>query len=377
MSYAVVHMQKFKNCGVKGIQFHNQRERESKTNFDIDKSKSYLNYDLANDFNIDFNKKIQNIIKNNVQTTRAIRKDAVVMCNFIISSDKEFFDKMSVKEQNKFFKDSYEFFKDIYGENRIVASNVHLDEKTPHMHLSIVPVTKENKLSAKSLLDRNALRGLQDEFPKYMQSKGFDLKRGIDANGVNKHIDTEKLKKIEIEQRNISLLKEKEHLEREIKILEEKKIDVQQTIKNYEDIPEGKNILKKFVMLSKQEWKDMHNQCQSFYIESKQREKFENKCSDLNIKNNQLEQENKKLREENINLKQKNKLGINKNNLSVQFINDIPGEMKNKLPIAKLIRKYKSLEKPTNQDVIKQKEQEISKREDKKIKRNNTMEIDM
>ena len=48
MSYLICHMQKIKMPGLKGIQFHNQRERESKTNPDIEKEKSHLNYDLYN-----------------------------------------------------------------------------------------------------------------------------------------------------------------------------------------------------------------------------------------------------------------------------------------------------------------------------------------
>ncbi|MFY0161902.1 plasmid recombination protein, partial [Bacillus cytotoxicus] len=41
MSFAVVRMQKMKSHDLKGIQFHNQRERESKTNPDIDKTRSH------------------------------------------------------------------------------------------------------------------------------------------------------------------------------------------------------------------------------------------------------------------------------------------------------------------------------------------------
>src|SRR5699024_11615503 len=37
MSYAVCRMQKVKSAGLKGMQFHNQRERESRTNEDIDR----------------------------------------------------------------------------------------------------------------------------------------------------------------------------------------------------------------------------------------------------------------------------------------------------------------------------------------------------
>jgi hypothetical protein len=51
MSFAVIHMKKFKAQEVKGIQIHNQREKESYSN--IDKTRSRLNYDLLNDAPID------------------------------------------------------------------------------------------------------------------------------------------------------------------------------------------------------------------------------------------------------------------------------------------------------------------------------------
>lgn len=194
MSYAVVHMQKIKTAGVKGIQFHNQREKISKSNLDIDKSKSHLNYDLKNPEVIDFNKRVNQIIKDEVITTRAIRKDAVKMCNFIVSSDTKFFQELSDHEQKIFFEKSYDFFKNRYGENKIVSAVVHLDEKTPHMHLSLVPITQDKKLSAKRLFDRNELRSIQDEFPKFIKKQGFNLERGLSAEGKNKHLSVQEFK---------------------------------------------------------------------------------------------------------------------------------------------------------------------------------------
>lgn len=46
MSYAVCRMQKVKSAGLKGMQFHNQRERKSRTNDDIDHERTRENYDL-------------------------------------------------------------------------------------------------------------------------------------------------------------------------------------------------------------------------------------------------------------------------------------------------------------------------------------------
>lgn len=221
MSFAVIHMQKFKANALIGIQFHNQREREIKTNTDIDKSKTYLNYDLHNHSNIDFNKTVREKIKNNVITNRAIRKDAVMMCNFIVTSDKIFFDRLTDQEQKRFFKKSYEFFKNRYGEKNIVSANIHLDEKTPHMHLSLVPITKDNKLAAKRLFDRKELRLLQDDYPKYISNHGFDLKRGVDAEGKNKHIETQKFKALQIENKISQLEKQQNSLESDLNKIQE------------------------------------------------------------------------------------------------------------------------------------------------------------
>lgn len=80
---------------VKGIQIHNQREKESHTNSDIEKERSHLNYDLHNNQYIDYLKTVKEKIEQNVETNRVIRKDAVVMCEFVITSDKDFFECLS------------------------------------------------------------------------------------------------------------------------------------------------------------------------------------------------------------------------------------------------------------------------------------------
>src|SRR5699024_5756643 len=63
MSYAVCRMQKVKSAGLKGMQFHNQRERESRTNEDIDRERTHENYDLQNDENINYNERVKDIIE--------------------------------------------------------------------------------------------------------------------------------------------------------------------------------------------------------------------------------------------------------------------------------------------------------------------------
>lgn len=58
-----------------------------------------------------------------------------------------------------------------------------MDEKTPHMHLSFVPLTDDGRLSAKDIVgNKKKLVWWQDEFWKYMVKKYPDLERGASAS---------------------------------------------------------------------------------------------------------------------------------------------------------------------------------------------------
>ncbi|WP_242230231.1 MobV family relaxase [Bacillus cereus group sp. BfR-BA-01329] len=209
MSYAICRMQKFKMRDVKGIQIHNQREKENHTNHDIESERTHLNYDLHNDGRIDYLKTVKDKIEQNVETNRAIRKDAVVMCEFVVTSDREFFDVLDMvdpTQQKVFFKEAYSFLKDRYGEQNIVHAAVHLDEKTPHMHVGMVPVTEENKLSAKQIFNRKELVSLQDDFHAHMVEKGFYLERGVSSD--KKHVEMRKLKAMTAKEEINALKKE-------------------------------------------------------------------------------------------------------------------------------------------------------------------------
>ena len=196
---------------VKGIQIHDQREKEfSHTNPDIDFSKSDLNEDLYNSKNINYNQEIKNKIKE-LNLTRAVRKDAIVMCQSLITSDKSFFDKLSSQEQTQFFKDSFEFIKETYGEKNIMSANVHYDEKTPHMHVNFVPITNDGRLCAKDLFKRVDLIKLHDNFSKHCKEHGYDLERGESKGDLKKHLSVEdfkiKTKQVELEKSKIEFNK--------------------------------------------------------------------------------------------------------------------------------------------------------------------------
>ena len=60
---------------------------------------------------------------------------------------------------------------------------VHMDEKTPHMHLSFVPLTADGRLSAKEIVgNKKKLTQWQDKFWEHMVRKYPDLERGESAS---------------------------------------------------------------------------------------------------------------------------------------------------------------------------------------------------
>lgn len=199
MSYAILHMQKLKQPAIKGIQIHNQREKESQTNADIRNELSHLNYDLVNPKSIDYNEKVNKMIEEGVTTGKAIRKDAVKVASFLVTSDSEYFQNLSEREERRFFESAYEFFADEYGEKNIAYAMVHKDEKTPHMHVGFVPITEDGRLSAKDFFGKKQqLAKLQDKFHDHMVREGFNLERGVSTD--RKHVESAKYKALTLQQ---------------------------------------------------------------------------------------------------------------------------------------------------------------------------------
>lgn len=175
MSLLSAHMEKFKKEAVRGIQGHNQRERESKSNPDVKPDRSHLNYDLHNDAPINYARLINHRI-DGLGLKKVPRSDAVVMCEIVVSSDKDFFDKLSAGEQRRFFLAAKEWLDEFAGKENLIAAIVHMDEKTPHLHYSHVPVTRDGRLCAKDVYTKQSLRYLQSGLARYLQ-KGFENHR--------------------------------------------------------------------------------------------------------------------------------------------------------------------------------------------------------
>ena len=206
MSYAIIRNEKLTRVEAQGAYIHNARRSKGHTNKDIDNTRTHLNFYCKKNeqtYIKEFDR-----IKKEYDLKGHIRSNSIILCEMMITSDNEFFDKIGLEETKRYFKESYKFvcnYKNL-GEKYIVSAVVHLDETTPHMHLIYIPVihTKDkegneiDKICARDFWrGRDSYRDLQNEFHKYITSKGFDLKRGlpIEETGA-KHQKIEELKKI-------------------------------------------------------------------------------------------------------------------------------------------------------------------------------------
>lgn len=202
MSFAVARMQKVKSGNLVGVGNHNQRNTDNHSNKDIDVERSHLNYDLVNRTE-NYKRDIEQFINDNKSSSRAVRKDALLINEWIITSDNPFFKDKDDKEIKDFFDTAKSYFADKFGDNNIRYAQVHLDETTPHMHLGIVPFNDEHKLSAKTVFNRQALQAVQDELPKYLNERGFELERG-EKGSERKNLTVPEYKKAKDELKEIT-----------------------------------------------------------------------------------------------------------------------------------------------------------------------------
>ena len=140
MSYAIIRNQKYKRENLKGIFRHNERKNENYSNKNIDKEKSHLNYSLK-DPQYSYEKEFERIRKE-YNLKGQIKTVSNIACEYIITSDNEFFNKIGEKETRRFFETAYKFvceYKNL-GEQYILSAKVHNDEDTPHLHLVFLPV---------------------------------------------------------------------------------------------------------------------------------------------------------------------------------------------------------------------------------------------
>ncbi len=150
------------------------------SNPDVDLSRSKYNFHIVEP--TDRYRKLSKALIKQYDCPR-VRSDSVRIVETLITASHDFFAGMNIREVRAFFQHAVDFLKDELGEDRIVSAVVHMDEKTPHMHLSFVPITKDGRLSAKDIIgNRKSLTAWQDRYWRHMVSKYPELERGESAS---------------------------------------------------------------------------------------------------------------------------------------------------------------------------------------------------
>lgn len=178
--YAILRFAKYKGPEIGHIESHNERTKEKyASNPDVDTSRSHLNFHLITPqrkYRAEAEKQI-------AEAGCRTRSDSVRVVEALVTASPEFFKGKKKSEVRAYFTEALEFIRQYQNPETIISAVVHMDEKTPHMHLSFVPLTEDGRLSAKEIVgNKKKLTWWQDEFWKHMVKKYPDLERGESAS---------------------------------------------------------------------------------------------------------------------------------------------------------------------------------------------------
>ena len=194
MAYATLRFAKRKGGAAKAIAAHNERTKEAyASNPDIDKSRTVQNYHLIAP-RWSYGQEIRHRIS---MAGCRVRKDSVKFVDTLVTVSPEFA-RVHEAEMPEYFNRAFGFLKERIGEENIISAVVHMDEKTPHLHLCFVPLTKDNRLSAKEILgNKKTMIQWQDDFYACMAERWPELERGTPAvETKRKHLTPQWYKKV-------------------------------------------------------------------------------------------------------------------------------------------------------------------------------------
>ena len=173
--------------------------------------------------------------------------------NVLLSSDGEALRRLADEGRlDEWAEASVGWAKQTFGEDNVVGAHLHMDEQTPHLHVTVVPiVTTERKrkasearatkryrtkpkngprLSADDIMTRENLTRFQDTYAEAMAR--FGLERGIRGSEA-RHVDQHEyyrqcqIKKKDLEQDVATLSTEKKQLDTETQSLEKRKKELE------------------------------------------------------------------------------------------------------------------------------------------------------
>lgn len=177
----MANVQKYSLSAVGHMFNHYERqtgEVVQRRNEKIDKSRTHLNYDLHTGETGDgergtprLSERLQKRLDEVQHMSFKSRPDLNVMCDWVITLPED----VPPEKSKQFFKAAYDFCCDRYGEKNVLSAWVHMDETTPHMHFSFVPVVDNpdgtERLCAKAVINRTELQKFHRELQKSMEQQ--------------------------------------------------------------------------------------------------------------------------------------------------------------------------------------------------------------
>lgn len=194
MPYAILRFEKRKGGPASAIEKHHERKKARyASNPDIDRDRSHLNYHLVEPrlkYYGEIQTRIEKAQRKNPKCK--VRKDSVKFIDTIVTATPEYLASLPPDKVRRYFERALEFLQQEVGAENIFSAVVHMDERNPHMHLCFVPLTKDNRLSAKEVMGgRDKLIQWQDKFHDYMAQEFPQLERGQAAAVTKrKHVPT-------------------------------------------------------------------------------------------------------------------------------------------------------------------------------------------
>jgi hypothetical protein len=178
--FAILRFAKYKGPEISNIEAHNERAKEKyASNPDVDTTRSHLNFHLVTPqrkYRAEAEKQI-------AEAGCRVRSDSVRVVEALVTASPEFFKGKKKSEVKAYFQEALDFIKQNQKPETIISAVVHMDEKTPHMHLCFVPLTADGRLSAKEIVgNKKKLTQWQDRFWEHMVKKYPDLERGESAS---------------------------------------------------------------------------------------------------------------------------------------------------------------------------------------------------
>ena len=165
--YEILRFAKYKGSEIGNIEAHNERTKEKyASNPDVDLTRTKYNFHL-----VEPQCKYRAVAEKQIAAAGCkTRKDSVRLVEALVTASPEFFKGKKRADVKEYFEYALKFIQTHQSPETIVSAVVHMDEKTPHMHLTFVPLTADGRLSAKEIIgNKKKLTWWQDEFWRHIR----------------------------------------------------------------------------------------------------------------------------------------------------------------------------------------------------------------